>query len=415
MKRSSLAMLLAALTASSVFAGCAGQGNTSSQSGSSAENAPAPVQETSSESAPPSQAAAAGGETIKIGYVSALSGDTALWGQAGLNGMQFAAEKINAEGGILGKQVEIVGLDGKGDPIDSVTALKKLIDEYKVCAVVGTNFSSCNIPMASVADQMQVPVIATAASNELVTVDEGGKLHPYSFRLCFIDSFQGEVLGRYAAQKLGYKNGAMLTDITDAYSTGVGKFIATAFEANGGKMIAQEEAQSGDQDFRAQLTKIAATKPDVLFVPWIYQNVALISKQARELGITCPILGTDGWDSLELAEMAAGALEGCSYVSRVGFNSPEAAAYGEEYVKKFNVSLEAECLYGNDGMYWIKDAIERAGSADPKAIRDALESTDTFSGLLGKMTMDSATHNPQREIAVFTCKDNKFEFVEIYQ
>lgn len=358
----------------------------------------------------------ASGDTVKIGYVSALSGDTALWGQAGLNGMLLTAKKLNAEGGIMGKQIEIIGLDGKGDPADSLSAYKKLVDEYGVCAVVGTNFSSCNIPIAAVADQMKVPVIATAASNELVTVDETGKLHPYSFRLCFIDSYQGNVVGKYAADKLGLKKGAIITDITDAYSTGVGKYIVESFEANGGQMVAQEEAQSGDNDFRAQLTKIAAADPDVLFIPWIYQNVALIAKQARELGIDCVFLGTDGWDSNELAGLAGGALEGCSYVSRVGFNSPAAAAYGEEYVKEYNIDLEAECLYGNDGVLLLKNAIERAGSTDPTAIRDALESTGEFNdGLLGAMTMDPATHNPVRECAIFTCQDGAFKYVEIYQ
>ncbi len=374
----------------------------------------APAAPETQEPAAPAATEAPAGEPIKIGYVSALSGDTALWGQAGLNGMLLTAEKINAAGGILGRQVEIIGLDGKGDAADSVSAYKKLVEEEGVVAVVGTNFSSCNIPIAAVSDELKVPVIATAASNEKVTVDENGKLHPYSFRLCFIDSFQGTVLGKYAASELGLKKGAIITDITDAYSTGVGSFITDAFTANGGTMVASEQAQSGDNDFRAQLTKIAAAEPDVLFIPWIYQNVALIAKQARELGIQSIMLGTDGWDSNELADLAGGALEGSSYVSRIGFNTPEAKAYAEEYKAKYNIAVEAECLYGNDGLLWIKDAIERANSTEPTAIRDALENTDTFTGLLGAMKMDAATHNPQREIAVFTCKNGVFEYQGVY-
>ena len=128
---------------------------------------------------------------IKIGYIGALSGDTALWGQAGLNGMELTAKQINEAGGILGREVQIIGLDGKGAPDDSVTAYKKLVEQEGVCAVVGTNFSSCSIPIAAVADELKVPAIATAASNEQVTVDSNGNLHPYSFRLCFIDSYMG--------------------------------------------------------------------------------------------------------------------------------------------------------------------------------------------------------------------------------
>lgn len=398
-----LVAMILALVMAAALAGCAAPASPAATQAPAADATAAPAAE-----------ATPAAEPIKIGYVSALSGDTALWGQAGLNGMLLTAEKINAAGGILGRPVEIVGLDGKGDAADSVSAYKKLVEEEKVCAVVGTNFSSCNIPIAAVADELKVPVIATAASNELVTVDENGKLHPYSFRLCFIDSYQGSVVGNYAAKELGLKKAAIITDITDAYSTGVGSYIVKSFEAAGGTMVAQEEAQNGDNDFRAQLTKIAKAEPDVLFIPWIYQNVALIAKQARELGINCIMLGTDGWDSAELADLAGGALEGCSYVSRIGFNTPEAKAYGEEYVAKYNIGLEAECLFGNDGLLWVKDAIERAGSTDPVAVRDALENTDTFTGLLGTMKMDAATHNPQRDCAIFTCKNGVFEFVEVY-
>ena len=162
---------------------------------------------------------------IKIGYVGALSGDTALWGQAGLNGMELTAKQLNEDGGILGREVQIIGLDGKGVADDSVTAYKQLVEEYGVCAVVGTNFSSCNIPIAAVAGELKVPVIATAASNEQVTVDTDGNLHPYSFRLCFIDSYMGYLAGNYAYTELGLKTCAVIEDITDSYSTSVGNYM----------------------------------------------------------------------------------------------------------------------------------------------------------------------------------------------
>lgn len=356
----------------------------------------------------------ASGDTIKIGYVSALSGDTALWGQAGLNGMLLTAEEINAAGGVLGKKIEIVGLDGMGQPMDSVNAYNKLVDEQKVVAVVGTNFSSCNIPMAAVADEKKVPVIATAASNELVTVDESGKVHPYSFRIGFIDSFQGKILGKYALEKLNIKNAAMVYDIGDAYSSGVAKVIKETFTAGGGTIVAEEQVRSGDNDFRAQLTKIAKTKPEALFVPLIYKDVALIANQAREQGIECIFIGADGWDSKELPTMAGKALEGSIFCSRPGFNTPEAQAYGEKYKAKYNIELEAECLFGNDGLKWLVQVIEKAGSADPQAIRDGLEATTEFSGLLGKMAIDPATHNPDRDAAIFKITNEKNEFVEMY-
>ena len=352
-------------------------------------------------------------ETIKIGYVGALTGDTALWGQAGLNGMLMTAEKINAEGGVMGKKIEIIGMDGRGDPQDSVNAFNKLIDEYKVVAVVGTNFSSCNIPMASVADQKKVSLIATAASNELVTVDSNGKLRPYSFRLCFIDPFQGMKMAEYVFNK-GYKTGAIIVNQADSYSTGIAKFVVQSFEEKGGKIVANEAAQSGDNDYRAQLTKIVHAKPEVLFIPWIYSDVALIAKQARELGFEGLMAGFDGWDSYELGALAEGTLEGAIFSSRPGFSLPEAKAYGEEYQAKFNIGLEGECLFGNDGLMWVVQCINEAGSADPQAIRDQLENTKYFKGLLGEMSVDPATHNPQRELAIFEIKGPDYTFVEMF-
>lgn len=352
---------------------------------------------------------------IKIGYVGALSGDTALWGQAGLNGMELTAKQINEDGGILGREVQVIGLDGKGAPDDSVTAYKKLVEEEGVSAVVGTNFSSCNIAIAAVADELKVPVIATAASNDLVTVDADGSLHPYSFRLCFIDSYMGYLAGSYAYNELGLKTCALITDVTDSYSTSVGQYMVDTFTELGGELVASEEAQNGDNDFRAQLTKIAAAQPNVLFIPWNYENVCLIAQQARELGIEGVFFGADGWDTTELIELSNGALEGCYYVSRPGFNLPEAAAYGEVYQKEYNVALEAECLYGNDGVMWIKQAIEAAGSDDPTAIRDQLEATTSFDGLLGHMSIDPATHNPSRDAAIFEVKDNEVQYVGIYE
>jgi branched-chain amino acid transport system substrate-binding protein len=353
-------------------------------------------------------------DVIKIGYVGALSGDTSLWGQTGLNGLYLTADKINAAGGVLGKKIEIVGLDGRGEPQDSVNALNRLIDESHVAAVVGTNFSSCNIPMAAVADRKKVPIIGTAASNELVTVDEAGALHPYSFRMCFIDSFQGTKMGEYAL-KQGLKRVAFLVNQGDAYSVNVARYTVDAVLAGGGEVAAQEAAGNADQQFEPQLTRIALTKPDVLFLPWTNPNtLSLIARQARGLGLSFKIYGYDGWDSMELPALAEGALEGQRFGSRIGFNTPEARAYGAEYQARFNMALEAECLFTNDALLWLVQAINEAGSAEPTAIRDKLEATTSFSGLLGAMSVDPATHNPSRELAIFEIQGANEVFLEIF-
>lgn len=353
-------------------------------------------------------------DTVKIGYIGDLTGPTALWGTAGKYGAEMAVKEINAAGGVLdGKMLELVPMDGKGEAADSVSAFKKLVEEHKIVAEIGTNFSSCNIPMADVADEVKVPIIGTAASNELVTIDKDGKLHPYSFRMCFIDSYLGTVIGNYAYDNLKLEKAALFTIAGQTNSESVGKFIKDAFEGKGGKIVADEQGQEGDVDFRAQLTNIKKAEPDVIFIVMNdYAKTATFAKQARELGIKCLMMGHDGWDSAQLAGEANGALEDCLYVSRIGFNSPEAKAFGEKIAKEYNIGMEAECLFGYDGVMWIVDAIKRAGSADPTAVRDALEGTDVFKGLIGTLVMDPKTHNPSMACAVYKCTGDAFNYVE---
>ena len=347
-------------------------------------------------------------DTIKIGYIGDLSGGTALWGNAGKFGAMEAIEEINAAGGVLGKKLELVAMDGKGEAADSVSALRKLITDEHIVAEIGTNFSSCNIPMAAVADELKVPIIGTAASNELVTIDENGKLHPYSFRMCFLDNYIGTVIGTYATKDLGFTKGALLTVQGDTNSESVGQFIKEAFEKNGGTIVSEQQTPGTDLEFRAQLGNFKTADPEIIFVVMNdYAKNAAFAKQAREMDINCMLMGHDGWDSNELPAAAEGKLDGCQNVTRIGFAMPEALEFGEKIVAKYGGTLETECLFGRDGVYWIKDAIERANSTDPTARRDALESTDVFNGLIGTLVMNSETHNPVMACEVFEFQTNE--------
>lgn len=358
-----------------------------------------------------SGAASAEDKVIKIGYIGALTGDTAVWGQAGLNGMKLTAQKVNDTGGVLGYKIEVLVQDGKGKPEDSLNALSKLIDEG-VIAVVGTNFSSCNIPMAPIATAKKIPLLATAASDPKVTVDETGKLMEYSFRIGFIDPFQGRVLAAFAQDKLNAKTAAVLTDIGSDYSYGLSSYFEEEFRKNGGEIVAMEQGRAGDNDFRAQLSKIKTYKPDVVLIPWIDKDVALIAKQARELGIEAVFLGGDGWDNQDMISMAGNSLEGCYYTSQPSFGREVTRPYYEEYLKAFNnLKPETEALFGHDAVAWIVDALNRVGKADPVALKDALENTQGFEGLMGAMNIDKATHNPIKPCSVMTIKDGKIEYV----
>lgn len=353
-------------------------------------------------------------DEIVIGYIGALSGETALWGQAGLNGMIMAQKEINDAGGILGKPVKIVEYDGKGEPLDSINAFNKLVDQDKVVAVVGTNFSSINIPMASIAGEKKVPVLATAASSPEVTVDQNGNLHPYSFRIGFTDPFQGRVLAAYSVNQLNLKKAAILTNIADSYSTGITEYLVDEYTKIGGTIVAREQASSGDNDFRAQLSNIKNSDAEVLFIPWIYKDVSLIVKQAKDLGLDVVFMGADGWDSQDLPTLAGDAIQGGYFCSRIGFNTPEAQEFQTRYEDQYKITAEAESLFGYDGLMWLKQAIEQEGSADSEAIRDGLENTTHFKGLLGTMSIDPETHDPVREAAIFQVLDGKNVFIEAF-
>ncbi len=349
-------------------------------------------------------------KVIKIGYIGALTGDTAVWGQAGLNGMKLTAKKVNDAGGVLGSTIEVIGMDGKGKPEDSLNALSKLID-MGVIAVVGTNFSSCNIPMAPVATAKKIPLLATAASDPKVTVDETGKLMEYSFRIGFIDPFQGRVLAAFAIGKLGAKTAAILTDIGSDYSYGLSSYFEEEFKKLGGKIVASEQGRAGDNDYRAQLSKLKTVNPDVILVPWIDKDVALIAKQARELGIKAAFMGGDGWDNQDMITMAGAALEGGYYTSQPSFGREVTKPYYDEYVKTYTIKPETEALFGHDAVMWIVDALKRAGKADSVALKNALENTTGFEGLMGTMNIDKKTHNPVKPCSVMTIKGGKIVYV----
>ena len=354
-------------------------------------------------------------EPIRVGYVSGLTGSGALWGTNGMRGTEIAVDEINAAGGVLGRQIELISMDGKGDPQDSVLAFTKLIDENGIIACIGTTFSNCNIAMTPIANSRKVPLIATAASSALVTVDENGVLQPYSFRIGFIDPFQGEVDASLAYKELGLTKAGVIYDMGDSYSTGIAEAFVENFEALGGTIVGNEQARSGDNDFRAQLSKLAKADMEVLFIPWNYNDVVLIAQQAREMGITCQLLGADGWDSSELIEMAPEALEGSYYCARTSFTDPITADFREEYIKRFNEEPHSESLTGYDSLYWLVQCINEVGSVDTEAIRDALENTTSFEGLMGPMSIDPETHNPDRALSIYVGRNGAWEYVKNYE
>jgi branched-chain amino acid transport system substrate-binding protein len=338
-------------------------------------------------------------DTIKIGWLGPQTGDSALWGQAELATVQMMADDYNAKGGIEvnGKmyKLQIVPYDTKGDSTEAVNVAKRLTSQDKVVAVVGPQGSGEAIPIAPIMNEAKIPAVATTATNPKVTVTEAGAVNPYMFRACFLDPYQGKVAAYFAYNTLAKRKAAVFMTIDDPYSTGLAEYFTKSFEADGGKVVATESYTSGEKDFRSPLTKIKNANPDVIFIPAYYNDVALIAKQARDLGIKVLLLGGDGWPSenvIELAGGPGGALEGCLFVNHLDMQGDLAKPMRDEYKAKFGKNAELNSYMAHDALLMVIDAIQRAKSLNGEAIMKALETTD-LEGVTGHIKI-GPTHDP---------------------
>lgn len=333
---------------------------------------------------------------IKIGWLGPKTGDTALWGQAEYDTVVMLAEDLNAKGGVDvgGKKykVEVIGYDDKGDSTEAVNVAKRLTSQDKVVAIVGPQGSGEAIPIAPVVNEAKVPVVATTATNPKVTVTEAGALNQYMFRACFTDPYQGSVAATYAYEKLGKRRAAIFMTVDDAYSAGLTEFFKESFKKLGGEIVEEVSFTAGEKDFRAPLTKIKAAKPDVIFSPNYYTDVALSAKQARELGIDSVMLGGDGWPSENLISLAGNALEGCFFVNHLDFNDPAVADFRNAYKAKYNKNAELNSYMAHDAFLMVIEAIKKAKSIKSEDIMKALETTEV-QGVTGFIKI-GPTHDP---------------------
>ncbi|MBQ6948779.1 MAG: ABC transporter substrate-binding protein [Firmicutes bacterium] len=338
-------------------------------------------------------------DTIKIGVNYELSGAVATYGQSSVDGVTLAIDEINAAGGILGKQVEMVTIDNKSDAAEVVSVATRLMTEEGVCAVIGPATSGNFKAELPIALENGIPVISGSATANDVT---SGNTKEYTFRICFSDNFQGVAMANYAFKNLGAAKVAIVQDKSSDYAEGLAASFSATFEELGGEIVAAEAYTTGDTDFNAILTSLASKEFDAIWLPGYYQEVGLIIKQARALGIECPILGADGFDSPVLAELAgADALHDVYYSNHYSsLNEDETvAAFIEAYKAKHGVDPDAFNALGYDAAKLICDAIERAGAADPEAIKDALAATSDFKAVTGTLSIDE-NHDAQKALVV---------------
>lgn len=353
-------------------------------------------------------------DTIKVGLNYELSGPVATYGQSLTDGITLAVEEINKNGGVLGKQIETVKVDNKSENAESANVATKLATRDKVVAILGAATSGNTKAAAPIAVQNKVPLISASATADDVTVDSNGKVREYVFKTCFSDSFQGVGMANFAYNDLGKKNVALLVDSTSDYSKGLTKSFKETYTKLGGQIVTEQAYQAKETDFKAVLTKIKGANPDVIFLPGYYEEVGLIVKQARELGLNVPVLGGDGYDSPKLAELAGkSALNGVYYTNHYSSKdtSAEVVKFREVFKAKYNKEPDAFNALGYDLAYLLADATKRSGEANPEKIKDALAATKEFKGVTGTVTIDK-NHNPIKSITVLEMKDGEQTFVK---
>lgn len=364
--------------------------------------------------APGSNNGSAGGDTIKVGLNYELSGPVSTYGQSLTAGIELAIEEINANGGVLGKQIEPIKVDNKSDTTEAANVSTRLATRDKVVAILGPATSGSTKAATPPAMQNKIPLISASATADDVTIDSNGNVREYIFKTCFSDSYQGVTMANFAYKDLNFTNAAILLDNTSDYAKGLAKNFNETFTDLGGKILVEEAYQAKDTDYKAVLTKIKAANPEVLYVPGYYEEVGLIVRQARELGLDVPVLGGDGYDSPKLAEIAgAEALNNVYYTNHYSSmdTAPDVVAFREAFNKKYNKEADAFNALGYDLAYFLADAIERAGEANPEKIKDALASTKDFKAITGTLSIDE-NHNPVKAVTILELKEGVPTFLK---
>ena len=351
----------------------------------------------------------AGGGTIKIGEYASLTGNTANFGQSSHEGTIMAIDEINAAGGVLGKKLELLTEDTLSKAGEPATVVNKLIARDNVVAILGEVASSRSLEAAPICQQNKIPMISPASTNPDVT-----KTGDYIFRVCFIDPFQGTVMANFATKTLKAKRVAVFTDVKSDYSKGLAKFFKERFLANGGEIVSELDYNSGDKDFKAQLTAIKSANPDGVFVPGYYSEVALICTQARQLGINVPLFGGDGWEGEDLVKIGGESVEGNYFSSHYhpAVGNDLCRRFVENYHKRYrDKTPDTMAALGYDSALVLADALKRAGTTDGPKLRDAIATTKDFPAVTGTITINE-NRDATKSAVILQVKGGKFEYLE---
>ena len=344
-------------------------------------------------------------ETIKIGAYLPMTGAVAGYGQQEWAGIQLAAEMQPT---VLGKKIELILVDTKSDKIEAANAMSRLIEKEKVVGVLGEAISGNSMAGNPISEAAKIPTVSPTATNPLVNQDK-----QYAFRACFIDPFQGEVAARFARNELKAQTAAVIIDNAQDYCVGLANFFIKEFVKQGGKIVSTTSIQTGDQDFSAQLSTVQAAKPDIIYAPNYYTEDALMAKQARDLGITMPILTGDGAQEDALLEIGGKAVENMYFTAH--FHRKAAGTdRAKEFIKRFEEKYKKEPgafgALGADAYFLLVDAIQRANATDGTKIRDALANTKNFQAVSGIINMGD-NGNAIKSVVINKVEGGQFVYV----
>jgi len=362
---------------------------------------------------------------IKVGEYGSLTGSTATFGISSKNGIELFVDNLNAQGGVGGKKIHVLVEDDQSKPEEAATAVNKLIAQDGVVSVLGEVASSRSLAAAPICQSAGVPMISPSSTNPRVT-----EIGDYIFRVCYIDPFQGMVIAKFARNTLHFSKAGIFRDNKNDYSVGLANYFAESFKGMGGTIVADEAYSEGDQDFKAQLTNIKGKKPEFIFVPGYYTEVGLIARQARELGLTVPMLGGDGWVSDRLLEIAQDALNGSYFVNHYYENDPNPIVqnFVASYRKRYKSTPDGLAALAYDAAGVLTHAMQELLAKDPKAfetlsgppnadqkaaraqLRDLIAATRDYPGVTGRISLDE--HRNAVKPAVFLGIENRaYKFV----
>ncbi|MFH1514015.1 MAG: branched-chain amino acid ABC transporter substrate-binding protein [bacterium] len=343
---------------------------------------------------------------IKIGLIGPLTGDIAAMGQGMKNGATLAIEQANERPEAKEKNIEfrLFPVDDRGDPKEAVNGANQLISDPNVMGVVGHLNSGCSIPASQVYAKKDMVMISPASTNPKLTLQG----LPNVFRVCTTDNVQGSFAADYLYNDQQVRNVAVIHDKTP-YGQGLAEEFQKRFEADGGKILSFNGVQLGDKDFKALLTRIKGSKPEIIYFGGMYQEGGLMIKQAKELGITGILMGGDGIFSPEFIKVGGAATEG-TLASMIGAPPeliPSAQAFIESYKTKYpNTAFQPYDAYTYDATAMIVDAVLNVGK-DRKAIVDYIRNVN-YSGVIGDTKFDENGDTLNKIITIYIVKEGNF-------